>query len=230
LVAGVNFSLEPGDAVGIIGPSGSGKSTLVRALVGVWRYSAGAVRLDGARIDQWTRAQWGEAIGYMPQDVELFAGTVTENIARFDPNADPKDVVRAAQRANVHDMILRLPNGYMTELGEGGTKLSAGERQRIALARALYGNPVLLVLDEPNSNLDTSGETALSQALLGARKDGVTIVIVSHRPASLQVVNKLLCLHEGRQVALGPRDEILRAMRPTVVPTPVGNSGMERLA
>jgi ABC-type protease/lipase transport system fused ATPase/permease subunit len=167
-------------------------------------------------------------VGYVPQDVELLSGTVTDNIARFDPNADPDAVVRAAQRANVHDMILRLPNGYMTELGEGGMTLSAGQRQRLALARALYGDPVVLVLDEPNSNLDGAGEAALAEALINARRGGVTIVNVSHRPSSLQVMNKLLCLHEGRQAAFGPRDEILKSTRPPPVSTSIRTFAGER--
>lgn len=228
LVAGVNFALEPGNALGVIGPSGSGKSTLVRALVGAWPVLAGSIRLDGAQIDHWPSAQFGAAVGYVPQDVELLSGTVTDNIARFDPEADPDAVVRAAQRANVHDMILRLPKGYMTELGKGGMKLSAGQRQRLALARALYGDPVVLVLDEPNSNLDSAGEAALAEALLDARRRGVTIVIVSHRPSSLQIVNQLLCLHEGRQAAFGPRDEILKSTRPTPVPANVRAFAGER--
>jgi ATP-binding cassette, subfamily C, type I secretion system permease/ATPase len=210
----IRFSLEPGDGLGIIGTSGSGKSTLVRALAGVWPSLRGKVRLDGAALDQWPAQQLGQAIGYVPQDVQLFAGTVAENISRFAVEPDSTAVVRAAQRANVHDMILRLPNGYQTEIGEGGAGLSAGQRQRIALARAFYSEPSLLVLDEPNSNLDGPGEAALIETLLQARKDGVTVVIVSHRPGTLQVTNKVLCLQDGRQAAFGLRDEILNVVRP----------------
>ncbi len=225
IVSGLNFSLEPGDGLGIVGHSGSGKSSLVRALAGVWTPIAGSIRLDGARLDQWPGEQIGAAVGYVPQDVEILSGTVTENISRFAPGADPADVVRAAQRANVHDMILRLPNGYQTELGEGGLMLSAGQRQRIALARALYLDPVLLVLDEPNSNLDGPGEAALIDTLLNARKVGVTVIIVSHRPATLQVTNKVLCLQDGRQAAFGPRDEILSAPRPRPANFPIAVAG-----
>ena len=189
----------------------------MRAIAGVWAPLSGSIRLDGARLDQYPEAQIGEAIGYVPQDVEIFAGTVADNISRFQDDANPADIVRAAQRANIHDMILKLPNGYQTELGEGGVMLSAGQRQRIALARALYLDPVLLVLDEPNSNLDGPGETALVETLMNARKSGVTIIIVSHRPATLQVTDKILCLQEGRQAAFGPRDQILSAPRPRPV-------------
>jgi ATP-binding cassette subfamily C protein PrsD len=210
----VRFALEPGDGLGIIGMSGSGKSALVRTLAGVWAPLSGKVRLDGATLDQWPAEQLGRAIGYVPQDVQLFAGTVAENIARFAAAIDSDAVVRAAQRASVHDMILRLPNGYQTEIGEGGVCLSAGQRQRIALARAFYSEPSLLLLDEPNSNLDGPGETALIDTLLQARKDGVTVVIVSHRPTTLQVTNKVLCLQDGKQAAFGLRDEILNVVRP----------------
>jgi PrtD family type I secretion system ABC transporter len=213
-LVGIGFTLEPGDILGVIGPTGSGKSTLARALAGVWPVRGGDIRLDGAPLDQWPVEQLGAAIGYVPQDVELFAGTVAENIARFDPAADPAAIVRAAERADVHEMILRLPQGYQTELGASGTKLSAGQRQRLALARALYGDPVLVVLDEPNSNLDGAGEAALAATLAAMRRDGVTVVLVSHRPYSLQVATKILCLREGRQAAYGPRQEVLHGLRP----------------
>jgi ATP-binding cassette subfamily C protein PrsD len=209
----INFSLEPGDGLGIIGMSGSGKSALVRTLAGVWPAMSGKVRLDGAALDQWPAEQLGRALGYVPQDVQLFSGTIAENISRFAAAINSDAVVRAAQRASVHEMILRLPNGYQTEIGEAGVCLSAGQRQRIALARALYSEPSLLLLDEPNSNLDGPGEAALIETLLQARKSGVTVVIVSHRPATLQVTNKVLCLQDGRQAAFGPRDEILNVVR-----------------
>jgi ATP-binding cassette subfamily C protein len=210
IVSNITFAINPGDGLGIIGPSGSGKSTLARALVGVWPIAKGAVRIDGATLDQWPPEQLGRAIGYVPQDVELFSGTVRENIARFETDPDPAAVVLAAQRANVHEMILRLPEGYGTELGEGGSRLSAGQKQRLALARALYGNPAHLVLDEPNSNLDTAGEEALAAAISALRQDGVTIIVIAHRKTALTVVDQLLYLHEGRQVAFGPKEEVLR--------------------
>ena len=213
-LAGINFTLEPGDILGVIGPTGSGKSTLARALAGVWPARAGDIRLDGAPIDQWPVEQLGAAIGYVPQDVELFSGTVADNIARFDPKPDPAAIVRAAERADVHDMILRLPNGYQTELGASGAKLSAGQRQRLALARALYRDPVLVVLDEPNSNLDGAGEAALAATLATMRRENITVVLVSHRPYSLQVATKVLCLREGRQAAFGPRQDVLQGLRP----------------
>jgi ATP-binding cassette subfamily C protein PrsD len=161
-------------------------------------------------------------IGYVPQDVELFSGTVAENIARFDPVADPAAIVRAAERADVHEMILRLPKGYQTELGASGTKLSAGQRQRLALARALYGDPILVVLDEPNSNLDGAGEAALAATLATLRRENVTVVLVSHRPYSLQIATKILCLREGRQAAFGPRQEILRPVPSTLASHGIG--------
>ena len=209
IVQGADFELKAGDGLGIIGPSGSGKSTLARALVGVWPLAKGAVRLDGASLDQWPAAQLGSAVGYVPQDVELLSGTVRENISRFLPDPDPEEVVRAAQRANVHEMILRLPDGYATELGDAGSQLSAGQKQRIALARALYGRPVLLVLDEPNSNLDAAGETALSASIAGLRRDGVTVILIAHRRTALAVVDRLLFMRDGRQIAFGPKTEVL---------------------
>ena len=172
LVQDVDFTLKAGQAVGVVGPSGSGKSTLARALVGVWPYARGAVRLDGAAIDQWMPAALGPHVGYLPQDIELFDGTVAENIARFDRDATDAAVIAAAKAAGVHDLIVSLPAGYETQLGERGAALSAGQRQRIALARALYGEPFLVVLDEPNSNLDAEGEQALSSAILGVRARG----------------------------------------------------------
>jgi PrtD family type I secretion system ABC transporter len=214
ILTGVSFRLRPGDGLGVVGPTGSGKSTLARALVGVWPAMSGDIRLDGARLDQWPRGQLGAAIGYVPQAVEIFSGSIQDNIARFAANPDPRAVVRAAKRANVHEMILRLSQGYATELGAGGVPLSAGQRQRLALARALYGNPVLLVLDEPNSNLDVEGEAALTAALAELRREGVTVVLVAHRHRSLQSVDQLLFLREGRQAAFGPREEVLKRVWP----------------
>lgn len=209
VVQDVRFSLSAGDALGIIGPSASGKSCLTRALAGVWRPLRGTVRLDGATLDQWSHEDLGEHIGYLPQTVELFAGTVAENISRFIPAPDAAAIVAAAQAAGVHDMILGLPNGYETEIGEDGSALSAGQRQRVALARALFGEPFLVVLDEPNSNLDLEGETALTQALLGIRNRGGIVVVAAHRPSALAAVNLVLMMHGGRAQAFGPRDEII---------------------
>ena len=185
VVHDVNFSLGAGSALGIVGPSGSGKSSLVRAIVGVWPVVRGCVRLDRATIDQWTPAARGRHIGYLPQDVELFEGTIAQNIARFDPDATAATVIAAAKAAGVHDLIVNLPAGYETELGERGTALSAGQQQRIALARALYSEPFLIVLDEPNSNLDAEGEEALTTAILGVRARGGIVIIVAHRPSAL---------------------------------------------
>ncbi|MFO1151170.1 MAG: type I secretion system permease/ATPase [Alsobacter sp.] len=210
VVRDVSFTLNAGQGLGIIGPSGSGKSSLARVLVGVWPTFRGKVCLDGAALDQWSRNRLGPGIGYIPQDVELFAGTVAENIARFEPNPSTEAVLKAAQSAGVHDLILTLPKGYMTAIGEGGEALSGGQRQRLALARALYKDPFLLVLDEPNSNLDSEGEAALTQALLTVRERGGIVIVVAHRASALAAVDQVLALAEGRAVALGPKDEILR--------------------
>jgi PrtD family type I secretion system ABC transporter len=208
ILAGVNFSLAPGESLGIIGPTGSGKSTLVRLLVGAWPCLAGNVRLDGADVYNWPRAELSRHIGYLPQDVELFDCSVRQNIARLD-EGDPEKVVAAAKRAGAHDMILGLPNGYDTVIGETGQKLSGGQQQRIGIARALYGEPRFVVLDEPNSNLDTAGEQALQAMILELKKRSVTFVIVSHRPLTLSVVDKILVLRDGAVEIFGPRAEIL---------------------
>ena len=202
--------LAPGDTLGVVGPSGSGKSTLARLLVGVWRPQVGTVRLDGAAIQYWDKAQLGPHIGYLPQDVELFAGSVAENIARF-AEPDSAQVITAAKAAGVHELILSLPQGYDTPLGDGGVGLSGGQRQRIGLARALYGPPSLVVLDEPNANLDDAGEQALLAALQWLRERKATVVLITHRPQVLKATTHLLALKGGRQARFGPTQEVLQA-------------------
>ncbi len=210
-VRGVNFGLDKGDMVAIIGPSGAGKSSLARALLGVWPLMAGKVRLDGADIHAWDKDQLGKHIGYLPQDIELFSGTISENIARFG-ELDPTAVVTAAKMAGVHEMILRLPQGYDTVLrGEAG--LSGGQRQRIGLARALYGNPKVVILDEPNSNLDDQGEQALAEALKQLKANGTTAVLISHRKQILKHVDKIILMAEGQLRGFGPRDDVLKALQ-----------------
>ncbi len=209
LLRGIEFALEPGEALGVLGPSGAGKSTLARALIGVWPPAGGAVRLDGAKLEQWNESQIGQYMGYLPQTVELFSATIEQNIARFQPDASPEKIVEAAKMADVHEMILRLPEGYGTQIGEGGAALSAGQRQRIGLARALYGNPVFVVLDEPNSNLDAEGEAAVIRAISAMKKAGTTVVVIAHRPSAISVVDKIIFIKEGVQLAFGPRDEVL---------------------
>lgn len=209
-LSGINFTLKAGEALGVVGPSASGKTTLARVLTGVWQPLRGAVRLDGATLDQWDRERLGSFIGYLPQAVELMEGTVAENIARFEPEADSAKVIAAARAAGVHDMIIRLPNGYETEVGSEGAGLSAGQRQRIALARALYGDPFLVVLDEPNSNLDGEGEAALARAIAAVRARGGIAVVIAHRPSALSHVSHVMFMREGRAEQFGPRDEVLR--------------------
>jgi PrtD family type I secretion system ABC transporter len=208
ILHGVSFRLEPGEALGIIGPSGAGKSTLARHLVGVLRATSGAVRLDDADVSIWAHQSLGRHLGYLPQDIELFADTVAANISRFQTDCDA-EIVQAAQRAGVHDMILRLPNGYETEVGEGGAVLSGGYRQRIALARAVFGDPSLVVLDEPSSNLDSEGDAALAECIAQLKATGTTVVIISHRPATLASVNKILLLRDGMVETYGERAEVL---------------------
>ncbi|QTL05182.1 type I secretion system permease/ATPase [Aquabacter sp. L1I39] len=207
----VTFALPAGTTLGVIGPSAAGKSTLARALVGVWPTSAGAIRLDGSDLSHWDPEQLGRCIGYLPQDVELFAGTVAENIARFGAKDEAK-VVEAAQMAGVHDMIQRLPQGYNTEIGDGGAALSGGQRQRIALARAVYGRPALIVLDEPNASLDAAGEQALAQAVQALKAGGSTVILVTHKTNSLGLCDLILLMSEGTVHSFGPRDEVLAKM------------------
>jgi ATP-binding cassette subfamily C protein len=222
IVQDVTFALTSGSALGIIGPSASGKTSLIKAIVGVWRPVRGTVRLDGASIDQWRADLLGPHIGYLPQDVELFDGTIAQNICRFDDNPDSQVIIAASAAAGVHDMIVRLPDGYETQIAEGGSALSAGQRQRVALARALYRNPFLVVLDEPNSNLDAEGEEALTKAILGVRARGGIVIIVAHRPSALAAVDKVLVMNEGRMQAFGPKDEILAKLRrPAGPPVPL---------
>jgi PrtD family type I secretion system ABC transporter len=208
ILRGITFSLQPGEQMGLIGPSGAGKTTLCRLLLGIWPSSGGTVRLDGADVYSWNQEELGRYIGYLPQDVELFPGTVSENIARLG-RIDSEKVVEAAQKAGVHEVILRLPQGYDTEIGEGGSALSGGQRQRIGLARALYGTPVFLVLDEPNSNLDDAGERALMHTLKALRENGTTVIMVTHKPALLSGMDRVLMLKEGQVAMFGPRQEVL---------------------
>jgi PrtD family type I secretion system ABC transporter len=218
IVHDASFALEAGNGLGIIGPSGSGKSSLVRALVGVWQPVRGKVRLDAAALDQWSSDVLGRHIGYLPQDVELFAGTVAQNICRFDPEPDPETIIAAAKQAGVHEMIVKMSDGYDTQVGEQGVSLSAGQAQRVALARALYGEPFLIVLDEPNSNLDTEGDEALTRAVRAARERGAIVVVVAHRPIGIEAVDMLLVLKDGRMQAFGPKDQVLGQVLQRVAP------------
>ena len=209
ILSGLNFKLEPGDGLGVIGPSASGKSSLARLLVGLWMPDRGEVRIDGARFDQWDRDKLGKFIGYLPQSVELSAGTVARNIARFSEDASDEDVVAAAKLAGVHTMILKLADGYETDLGTHKISLSGGQAQRVALARAVYRMPPLVVLDEPNAHLDMEGDAALTKALLELRNAGSCVVVMAHRPSAIAAVNKLLMLRDGKQVEFGEKNEVL---------------------
>src|SRR5215210_4884094 len=212
IVQAVSFQMRAGQGLGLIGPSASGKSTLARALVGVWPALRGEIRLDGATLDQWEPDDLGRHIGYLPQDVELFEGTVAENISRFQPNAKAEDVIAAAKTAGAHELILNFADGYDTRIGEGGASLSGGQRQRVALARALYGDPFLVVLDEPNASLDGAGDEALNRAILSVRQRGGIVVVITHRPAALGNVDLVGIMDGGRIKNLGPRDEVLQSV------------------
>lgn len=206
----ISFRVEPGQAMGVIGPSGAGKSTLARALTGVWRAAGGSIRLDGATLDQYDPEVLGNHIGYLPQRVQVFDGTIAENIARLSPRPDDAKVVAAAQKAAAHEMILQFPDGYDTRVRAGGGRLSGGQMQRIALARALYDDPVIVILDEPNSNLDNEGSMALNQAIRQIKAEGRSVLIMAHRPAAIQECDTLLVLDQGTRVAFGPKDQVLR--------------------
>src|SRR5262249_17350660 len=223
IIQEVSFTLTAGSGLGVIGPSGSGKSSLARALVGVWQPFRGKVRLDGAALDQWSSDVIGRHIGYLPQDVELFAGSVAQKISRFDPEARPEAVLAAAKEAGVHEMIIKMRDGYNTQVGEHGAALSAGQAQRVALARALYGAPFLIVLDEPNSNLDTEGDEALTRAVRSARERGAIVVGVAHRPIGIEGVDQILVLRDGRMQAFGPKETVLaQVLQPRVTsPAPI---------
>jgi PrtD family type I secretion system ABC transporter len=213
ILVNMSFRIQAGEMIGIIGPSGAGKSTMLRLMCGIWKPSSGTVRLDGADVYSWDRADFGRNVAYQPQDTELFAGTVRNNICRFATNAKDADIVQAAQAAGAHELILRLPKGYDTELGEAGVTLSAGQRQRVGLARTLYGEPKVVVLDEPNANLDADGETALLKAIGGMKERGATIIVVSHKPSIFASADKLIVLRNGQITQYGPREEVLRAVQ-----------------
>jgi ATP-binding cassette subfamily C protein len=221
VVQDVTIALDAGHGLGIIGPSGSGKSSLLRAIVGVWPPARGTVRLDSAAINQWSAEGLGRHIGYLPQDVELFDGTVAQNICRHDPEAGAEAIIAAARQAGVHELIVGMRDGYDTQIGSHGHELSAGQAQRIALARALYGDPFLLVLDEPNSNLDAEGDEALTRAIRAARGRGAIVIVVAHRPVGIEGVDLLLVMKEGRVQAFGPKDTVLGQVLQRTSPPPI---------
>lgn len=210
MVADISFALQAGQGLAIIGPSGSGKSTLARGLVGIWPLLRGELRLDNATLDQWREEERGRLIGYMPQDVQLFEGSIAQNIARFDPDMREEDIRAAAAAAGAYEMILNLPKGFEAPVGEDGALLSGGQRQRIALARALYGEPFLVVLDEPNASLDAEGDAALTAAIAGIRQRGGIVIVIAHRPSALACIDQVLVLADGRMQAFGPKAEVLK--------------------
>jgi len=230
IVSDVSFSLKAGMGLVLLGASASGKTSLSRALVGVWPAKHGVVRLDGAAIDQWCNEDLGRHIGYLPQEVALLDGTVAENICRFDEKATSDEVLKAAQIAGVHDLILRLPEGYATRIGQGGMSLSAGQRQRIGLARAVFGDPFLVVLDEPNANLDADGENSLGCAIETLRSNGSIVIVISHRPSALAVLNMAMVLYEGKAIAFGPCEEIFARIRESGQPAPAARAAAARTA
>lgn len=221
-VQNVTLELQAGDGLGVIGPSGSGKSTFARALVGVTSPLKGVIRFDGAELSQWDSEKRGEFIGYLPQDLQLFDGTIAENVARFREDAAPEKIIEAAKLADVHDMIVGLPEGYNTVIGRSGRSLSAGQRQRLALARALYDNPFLVVLDEPNSNLDAIGESALTNAIKAMREKGSIVIVIAHRPSAIATVDKILCLKDGKMAGFGPKEEVLKQVVQPIQPVRQG--------
>jgi len=228
IVSDISFSLKAGTGLALLGASASGKTSLSKALVGIWPANHGVVRLDGAAIDQWSNEDLGRHIGYLPQDVALFDGTVAENICRFDQSASSDSILKAAQIAGVHDLILRLPEGYSTLIGQGGMSLSAGQRQRVGLARAVFGDPFLIVLDEPNANLDADGENALCRAIQIMRHNKSIVVVISHRPSALAALNMAMVLYEGKSIAFGSCQEIFArvgasAGRPAPGAQPIAN-------
>jgi ATP-binding cassette subfamily C protein EexD len=212
VVKGVSLQINTGEVLGIVGPSASGKSSLARSLLGIWPAYSGKVRLDGADIAAWDRAELGPHIGYLPQDIELFSGSISENVSRFG-ELSPEKVVAAAKLSGVHEMILQLPQGYDTVIGAAGGVLSGGQRQRIGLARAVYGSPKLMVLDEPNSNLDDQGEKELVEAINRIKQMGCTVIVITHRTMVLQCVDKILVMKDGQAVAFGPKDQVLASLR-----------------
>ncbi|MBN9072820.1 MAG: ATP-binding cassette domain-containing protein, partial [Rhizobiales bacterium] len=217
VLQGVSFGIQPGEAVAVVGPSGAGKSSLVRAMVGVWKPFSGAIRLDGSELQHWNQDALGVHIGYLPQSIELFSGTIAENISRFRDAPSSEEIIKAAMRAHVHQVIQGLPDGYDTQIGTGGRALSGGQRQRIGLARALYGDPSLIVLDEPNANLDSEGEEALFRAIEELKREGKSIIFVSHKMSLVALSEKTLLLAEGRMRSFGPTRDLLQ---PKAAPTP----------
>ena len=213
ILKGISFVVEPGEIIAVIGPSAAGKSTLAKTLVGVWKPTSGEVRLDGAEVYRWNRENFGTHVGYLPQGIELFSGSIKQNIARMSDEIDPDKVVEAGKIAGAHDMILKLQEGYDSDIGVAGSNLSGGQKQRVGLARAFYGDPKLVILDEPNANLDEAGEKALSNALIEAKKRHISVIVISHRPSVLSVVDKILVVQDGAVAAYGTKDEVLNRVR-----------------